>query len=56
MVVAERLAWPTVARPQFGSRAIAGWPPDLVIGRAMLKPPVMHRAMAAQQALAFRLD
>ena len=57
MVVAERLASPRVARPQFGSRAIAGWqPPDLGIGRAMLRPPLMRRAMAGQPVPAFRSD
>ena len=57
MVVAERLASPMVARPQFGSRAIAGWqPPDLAIVRAMLRPPLMRRAMAGQPVPAFRSD
>ena len=49
-VLAEPLAWATVARLRFASQPIADW------RRAQLRPPVMRQAMAAQQALAFRSD
>jgi len=55
-VLAEPLAWATVARLRFASQPIADWRRAQVIGRAMLRPPVMRQAMAAQQALAFRSD
>ena len=55
-VLAEPLAWATAARLRFASQPIADWRRAQVIGRAMLRPPVMRQAMAAQQALAFRSD
>ena len=54
--VAEPLAWATAVRLRFASQPIADWRRAQVIDRAMLRPPVMRLATAAQQALAFRSD
>src|SRR5438874_6514912 len=50
--VAEPLALATAVRLRFASQPIADWWRAQVIGRAMLRTPVMRLAMAAQQALA----